>query len=1085
MWGILTFGFGLMVAWFSLFSLSIYYVEKMPGRAILSALQIEQSEIGASLADSATGQTPAPVMTRQTCGFVLDQALGQNGATPKIHAYFPSQSDWAGFSLGKDCGAIDVLLVDWYELDTVTEVISSPGSNPGDVPALLAKLRGGAGRATLLPILALSNPEEMPANPDRLADPVARNRLTDAVAAMVTDNGYAGLCIDLRGLAAADLFAEIGRKLAAMGRKTCLIAPAQDPVWHEALVLAAADLVVFLAFNDTPQGAGPAPLAAQAWFERIVAEAVATIGAGRLVIAMGSFGNDWVVGDAAPERIGYAEAMRRAARHQAQIEFSPDALNTTIRWGDDLGRQHEIWLLDAVSLFNQRSVLARYSLAGMALWPLGLEDPASWIALASGPLAQMEAINLQDYAGYDGQGPFMRVMQSAVAGHRNLTLDAGSGLIRQQTYSQVPQPYSIRRFGAGADDMVVLTFDDGPDSSYTPQVLNILQAKAVPASFFLIGSSILKSPDIVRRMVAEGHEIGSHTFFHPDIETISEFRKMLELNALQRLMVSVTSHSSALFRTPYGRGKGPLTAAEARPFHAVDQGGYIVVGSNVVPPDWQEAKPEVIVASAMAQLAPAGGNVIVLHDGGGDRSATVAALPLLIDQLRAKGYRFVSLATLLGVGREALMPTEHGMRVTLDTYFFNMIGGLGSILRGMFWVAIFLGAGRSLSVLGLALMRRPRQTGIALYTPAVTVVIPAYNEEDVILESIQTVLASDYPDLRLIVIDDGSQDHTHERVAALWGDDPRVTILQEPNQGKWMALDTAFARIDTEIVVALDADTILLPDAIRKLVRAFHDPKVGAVAGKVQVGNQTSLLTRLQALEYTVAQNIDRRATEVFNGIMVVPGAIGAWRVAAVRKAGLYTNETLAEDADLTVSILRAGYRVVYEPGAISVTEAPETLRGFMRQRLRWTLGMMQAAWKHRRAAREGRAVGLISIPDLWVFGVVLALLAPIADLVFFSVVLDAGVDVALGRPVLQSSVSPAILAGYLALPAIDVLAALLAFGFERRAPWLVLLIPVHRLFYRPLLYITVYRATWRAITGRLAEWGKLSRTGTVRAPDA
>jgi cellulose synthase/poly-beta-1,6-N-acetylglucosamine synthase-like glycosyltransferase/peptidoglycan/xylan/chitin deacetylase (PgdA/CDA1 family) len=1072
-------GFGLMITWFSLFALTIYYVEKMPGSAILRSSALPGSYSHDPLAEPAIGKTPESETAWQNCG-VPGQTSARNPAAPKVYAFFPGQSDLAEYSLGNDCGAIDTLLVGWYELDTEKGVILAPDVKAGDGKALLGKLRDGA---VLLPVLAISELEPSAAQSKRLANAIIRNQLADTVAALVTDNNYEGLCVEFNDPALAGLFADIGRKLAALGRQTCLITAAQGTIWHMEKIVKSADLLILKMFNDTPQGSAPAPLAAQAWFERIVGEAVAKIGAERLVVALGNFGGDWTAGETQSELISYSEAMRRAARHPSRIEFSADALNTTINWRDVQGRQHRIWLLDSVSLRNQRTVLAHYPLAGMALWPLGFEDPASWRAMALEPSEQMQSISLDNYVGYEGNGAFMQVVQAPQSGHRDLATDPATGLIRQQTYTKIPRPYTIRRFGAGADNMIVLTFDDGPDDTYTSEILDILKARRVPATFFLIGKNVLKAPGIAQRMIAEGHEIGSHTFFHPNIEFISELREKLELNTLQRLIVSITGHSTMLFRSPYGRGSGPLTSAEAQPLQLLDQSGYLVAGGNVIPTDWLNSKPDAIVASAIAQLAPTGGNVIVLHDGGGDRSATVAALPLLIAELQAKGYRFATFAAMLGLESKALMPQERGALVTLDRYTFSMIGSVGTVLQRVFWAAIILGVLRSFVLLILALMPRPRKTDLARYTPAVTVVIPAYNEKNVILTSIQTVLASDYPDLRLIVIDDGSQDETYEKTVAAYGENPRVTILHEVNQGKWMALDSAFSRIETEIVVALDADTVLLPDAIGKLVLGFRDPDVGAVAGKVHVGNRDRLLTKLQALEYTVAQNIDRRAAEMFNGIMVVPGAIGAWRVAAVRKAGLYTNETLAEDADLTVSILRAGYRVVFAPDAVSITEAPATLRGFMKQRLRWTLGMMQTAWKHRRAAREGLAVGWISIPDLWLFGVFMALLAPIADLVFLGVVVDAAVDAALGRPVLQSPASLSIIAGYLALPAFDILAALLAFAFERKAPWLVLLIPLQRLVYRPLLYITVYRATWRAITGRLATWGKPARLGTVRAP--
>ena len=1053
-------GFALLLGWLGAFALSVCSVARMPGPA---AWHVPEAEKGDAASSPTAGRCAAAVTPQGT-------------ARPLTYAFLPDQSDWRAPTQGAGCGAIDVMLADWYALDPAAAEIRPAGPDAGDPGGVLARLGPDGSRARVLPVLTVS-----PAGPATPLAAPARARLAEGVARLVADNGYAGLCIDIGDPAFAALFADIGHRLALMQRQTCLVTSIQSAVWREAAVQDAADLVVLRAFAEVSPDTPQAPLAAQPWFEENVADAVATLGAGRLVIALGSFGLDWQAGHPLPEVIGYCEAMRRAARHQGQIDLAPDVLNTRVHWADDQGNRHLIWLLDAVSLRNQRSVLARYPLAGVAIWPLGLEDPGSWAAMALDPPQALQSVALRDYVGHDGQGPFMQVTQTDRIGQRRLALDAASGLIVQQSYGPVPQPYAMRRFGAGKDDMVVLTFDDGPDARYTLEILDILREKSVPAAFFVIGSSLLETPGLVRRMVAEGHEVGSHTFFHPEIETISGLRLRLELNALQRLLGSITGHGTVLFRTPYGRGEGPLTAAEAQPFLALDVGGYLAVGSNIVPPDWRDLGPQEIVDTVLAQLAPEGGNVITLHDGGGDRSATVVALPLLIDALRARGYRFVPLAAMLGVGPEVVMPVERGLRVTLDRLSFAALGELGALFRGIFWLAIGAGLVRALVVLGLSLLRRPLIR--APFTPTVTVVIPAYDEDRVIRASITAALASDYPALRLIVVDDGSRDQTYRRATDAGWDDPRMTLLHEDNQGKWMALDTAIARIDTDIMVALDADTLLRPDAIARLVRPFADPTVGAVAGKVQIGNQRNLLTRLQALEYTVAQNIDRRAAEVFNGLMVVPGAIGAWRMSAVRKAGLYSGQTLAEDADLTVSILRAGYRVVYEPEAISVTQAPDTLGGFMRQRLRWTLGMMQTGWKHRHAAREGRAVGLISIPDLWLSGVVLALLAPIADLVFLGAVLSVGAALAMGQPVATAAVPVQTIAGYLALPLIDLIAALVAFGFERRAPWLALLVPVQRLVYRPLFYVTVYRATWRAVTGRLAGWGKLARRVTARRP--
>jgi cellulose synthase/poly-beta-1,6-N-acetylglucosamine synthase-like glycosyltransferase/peptidoglycan/xylan/chitin deacetylase (PgdA/CDA1 family) len=1084
------------VIWLVAFALSMYVVVKMPGPGLVAGTPLTRNAMplvsGAGV-DSETERDVSATavgsgeISGGACG-PAPQVMGPGSDhRPTVYAYLPSEPDWALASLGRDCGTIDVVMPEWYGLDLSGGEITEVSPDTGNAAAILSKLRTGKNPAHILPVMTIF-PENVA--PGALAQPATPAEIADRVAAIVADNRFAGLCLSPDNLPEdqvarfREIFVAIADKLSVAGRQTCLVAAAEGPLWRDTRLVSAADIVVFLAFRSIGDGTPAAPIAAQAWFEATLDQAVAAIGADRLVVALGNFAYDWTDGNPSAERIPYAEVMRRAARHDGQIALSPNALNTTIGWTDASGLDHRIWMLDAISARNARVAAERRGLHSLAVWMLGYEDPGIWAALRQklpGAKTQTETIMLEDYVGYEGRGRFMHILAPDRPGRRSTQQDPISGLATQMTYSVIPQPYSIALYGAGSNDMIALTFDDGPDAIYTPQILDALREADVPATFFLIGKNVLKQPDLARRMIAEGHMIGSHTFFHPDIETIPPWRQGIELNALQRLFVSVTGHGTVLFRTPYGRASGPLTAYEVRPLLAIQDEGYVIVGSNAVPRDWEGLTPGGIVASAEAELAAPGGNVIVMHDSGGDRTATVKALPLLIRDLRAKGYRFVSLATMLGADPDALMPKEAGARATFDGISFSVLAGGGAAMRWLFWIAVGLGTARSLIILVLALTRRHYPVSDSPYTPTVTVVIPAFNEENVILGSIKTVLASDYPDLHLIVVDDGSQDHTFDRVEATYGDDPRVVLVREANLGKWMALDTAYARIETEIVVAIDADTVIRPDAIAKLVRAFRDPTVGAVAGKVQIGNAGTLLTRLQALEYITAQNIDRRAAETFNGIIVVPGAIGAWRADAVRKAGCYTNQTVTEDADLTVSVLRAGYRVVFEEEAVSITEAPETVRDFLKQRLRWTFGMMQTAWKHRQAAREGRAVGLISIPDLWLFGVVLSILAPVADVIFLSAVFDTAVDAILGRPLFQSPSTLPIIAGYLVQPALEVLLILLAFTFERKAPTLILLLPFQRFLYRQLLYITVYRSVWRALTGRLAGWGKVIRQGTIR----
>ena len=213
----------------------------------------------------------------------------------------------------------------------------------------------------------------------------------------------------------------------------------------------------------------------------------------------------------------------------------------------------------------------------------------------------------------------------------------------------------------------------------------------------------------------------------------------------------------------------------------------------------------------------------------------------------------------------------------------------------------------------------------------------------------------------------------------------KVLILTKPNSGKADALNFGLEHLrDEEIFVGIDADTLVAPDAISRLVPHFLNPKVGAVAGNAKVGNRINLWTRWQALEYITSQNFERRALNTMGAVSVVPGAIGAWRVSAVREAGGFHTDTVAEDADLTMALLQLGYRVEYEDLALAYTEAPVNARGLMRQRFRWSFGILQSVWKHRAAfAREG-VLGWVALPNIAIFQVLLPLVSPFIDIMFF-----------------------------------------------------------------------------------------------------
>jgi cellulose synthase/poly-beta-1,6-N-acetylglucosamine synthase-like glycosyltransferase len=365
----------------------------------------------------------------------------------------------------------------------------------------------------------------------------------------------------------------------------------------------------------------------------------------------------------------------------------------------------------------------------------------------------------------------------------------------------------------------------------------------------------------------------------------------------------------------------------------------------------------------------------------------------------------------------------------------------------------------------------------------VIVIIPAYNEEKVIVQTIQSLLRSDYPGLDIIVVDDGSQDGTAQQVRACFSDSVQVRLFTKTNGGKSQALNYGIQQTQAEIIVTLDADTIFAPSTLHTLVRHLIDPRVGAVAGNAKVGNRVNLLTKWQALEYITSQNLDRRAFSLLNCISVVPGAVGAWRRQAVIEAGGFGDATLAEDADLTLAILRRGYTVAYEDQAFAFTEAPDTVRGFLKQRFRWMYGTLQAAWNHRDTILRPRygALGLFAIPNVLLFQIAFPLLSPVMDLLMvwslgstwwqrYQHPLDYSLD-ALER----------VLFYYAVFVALDVLAAVIAFALERTEKWrLIIWRVLQRFCYRQLMYYVAIKSTLAAIRGTLVSWGKLERKATV-----
>ncbi|MBU6297941.1 MAG: bifunctional polysaccharide deacetylase/glycosyltransferase family 2 protein, partial [Alphaproteobacteria bacterium] len=570
----------------------------------------------------------------------------------------------------------------------------------------------------------------------------------------------------------------------------------------------------------------------------------------------------------------------------------------------------------------------------------------------------------------------------------------------------------------------------------------------------------------------------------------------VELNATQRLFEALTGRSMRLFRPPYMGDAEPSTKDEIFPVEVAQDMGYITVGVHVDPLDWQKPDPALMMQRVFQEVSDPDpdvrGNIILLHDGGGDRSRTVELLPTLIDQLRAHGYHFVLVSKLAGLTRDqAMPPLAPTISLFADRLVFLTLSWLGSMLYYCFLAAIVLGFARLFLLCGLSVWRKvhrkPAPEPSAAGLP-VSVIIPAYNEEKVIASTIERILNSDYRSLEVIVVDDGSRDGTAKVVHEKFGNESKVTLISVPNGGKAKALNIGVARATGDVVVALDADTEFDHDTISRLVRWFVDPKIGAVAGNAKVGNRVNTITRWQALEYIVAQNLERRALDALETFTVVPGAVGAWRRAVLLKAGGFPTDTLAEDQDLTIALQRSGYRVHFDDTAVAWTEAPSTVRGLARQRFRWAYGTLQCLWKYRDMTFNRRygALGLVALPQVWLFQIVLTALAPIADLLLVWQLLTQWIAYVQHGAEFSNDNLVKVGIYYAVFMVVDLAAALFGFLMEKREKWSLLWwLVLQRFGYRQIMYYVVVRSISTALRGVFVSWGKVERTGTVKARSA
>jgi len=850
------------------------------------------------------------------------------------------------------------------------------------------------------------------------------------------------------------------------------------------------DYLFVMAIDQHTDVSNAGDVSHQHWVERILDQVCEAVPSEKIILTIAGGGYDWPE-NSVGKQVGYQEAVSTAQEHRSKIVFDTESANLNYTYKGTDGTIHQVHFADAATNFNVIRMADDWFTGGVALWRLGTEDPRLWsffqknlsidsLRKTGFDIKHLNTVGLNNRVDYSGDGEVLDLISTPTTGEVKLRMDPQVFTITGQQYVKLPTKYVIRRYGY-KPGKVVLTFDDGPDPVYTPQILEILKREKVPASFFVVGSMVEKNMPILKRIYDEGYEIGNHTFFHPDISTISLQRVSLELNATRKLIESITGHSTVLFRAPFNADAEPQTIAEIIPVAQSRKENYINIGEFIDPHDWEPGViADTIVARTMVQYK--NGSMILLHDAGGNsRQETVKALPHIIRFFKSKGYQFTTIADVLDKSKADLMPpvkddADSGVTGDLYNLFNRGIYYSNWFLLYLFLSAIFLAVGR-IVLIGILAIRQfwftrvtqPAAPGMAALPP-VSIIIPAYNEEITAVKTIQSLTRLHYPELEIIFVDDGSSDHTFEVVTLAYGHYPQIKLLTKPNGGKASALNFGIAHARYNYVVCIDADTLLKEDAILHLMRGFTDEEIGAVAGTVKVGNEANLITRWQSIEYITAQNMDRRAFDLLNSITVVPGAIGAFRKAAVFNAGGFTTDTLAEDCDLTMRILKAGYIIHNSGDAIAYTEAPETIRMLLKQRFRWSFGVMQSFWKNRDALfnRKHGFFGMVGMPNILIFQIVLPLFSPLADLMMIAGFFSDHPEKVFGY--------------YMAFIIIDLLVAIIAFRMEREDYRKLIYIIPQRFVWRQLMYYILFKSVRKAMKGEHSSWGNLQRTGNVRA---
>ncbi len=1021
-------------------------------------------------------------------------STGEIGRPIKIHAFWVEWDDGSRESLMQNIENIDILILEEFGVTSTgwVQTISEE-----KFQKTLSFIRKTKPNQEITPIInnynSLSGTWDTHLLATVLSDPGIRDHMEENIITSLAQYSLQGISIDFESIDDPtlpfyyDFLEELHTKMNGKYSLSVNI-PINNDSYDYKRIGNAVDTIMIMAYDEHWLTGGAGPIASLDWFADGVTEVLKTVEKEKVTVILGNYGYDWNTTKKTTSALTFQETMALATESDNSIEFDSGSLNPGFSYTDGAGNDHEIWYLDAITAYNQMQVLKKLGVDNVWLWRLGSEDPSIWKILKWDTEESLKNFSYGYALTYDGIGELYKVTSHPKEWVR--TIDMESNIITDEDITTYPLPYVITRYGWGSPKKVVLTFDDGPDPVYTPEILDILKQYHAPATFFMVGMSAEKYPNIVKRVYNEEHFIGNHSFSHPEISKIGTMHTDIELSLTERVFESILGHGTSLFRPPYWEDVEPEIPSDILPLIRANDLGYISVGMKIDPNDWSRPWVQEIISSTISQLDDGRGNIVLLHDSGWDRTETVEALPNLIESIRANGYEIVPISDLIWLPRSNIMsetPTNEVLLIIGDAILFYI---LSLVLWGIFFISTFglgLSMLRFLIIIALAwrgIHTQKNRKKIEKYTPSVSVIVPAYNEEKVIIRTIESLEQSDYPDFEIIIIDDGSSDQTYELTRDTYASRENVHVFKKENAGKGIAINYGINHADGEIIIVIDADTLFEPSTITSLIEGFQHENIWAVSGNVKVGNRHSFLTKLQAIEYITSQNLDRRAYAAMNAITVVPWAVWAWRKDALEQAWGFSHETLAEDSDLTFMFLKNGYSIAFVPWAIAYTEVPETWKALAKQRFRWSYGILQVTWKHKDIlSNEGVSWGLrfFTFPYMILTQTIFPICWPMIDIfaIFWTIFSLVNYYIFDSYHYLSTTIFMLEIAWAFLL--LDILIGYIAFSFEpHEEKKLLFYLPLQKFLYRYFMYYIGIKSLVYAISGNRTLWNKLERKNTV-----